>query len=41
MKSGNQVATFPTTVEVIMSSPHFVLGVADRRAGRGYRGIAT
>jgi hypothetical protein len=37
MKPGKQVATFPTTIEAIMSSPHFVLGVADQRAGRGYR----
>jgi hypothetical protein len=37
MKSVKQVATSPTTIEAIMSSPHFVLGVADRRAGRGYR----
>jgi hypothetical protein len=34
MKS--QVATFPTTVEEIMSSPYFGLGAADQRAGRGY-----
>ena len=37
MKSGKQVATSSTTVEAIMSSPHFALGVADRRAGCGYR----
>jgi hypothetical protein len=37
MGSGKQVATFPTTVEEIMASPHFTLGVADQRAGRGYR----
>jgi hypothetical protein len=32
-----QVATSATTVAAIMSSSHFALGVADRRAGRGYR----
>jgi hypothetical protein len=38
MKVGEQVATFCTTIEAIMSSSHFALGVADRRAaGRGYR----
>jgi hypothetical protein len=37
MKSATQVATSPATIEAIMSSPHFVLGVADRGAGRGYR----
>jgi hypothetical protein len=34
---GEQVATFPTTIRAIMSSSHFALGVADKRAGRGYR----
>jgi hypothetical protein len=37
MKSSKQVATYPTTILAIMSSLHFALGVADRRAGRGYR----
>ena len=32
-----QVPTSPTTIEAIMMTPHFALGVVDRRAGRGYR----
>jgi hypothetical protein len=33
---GGQVPTRLATVEEIMSSPTFTLGVADVRAGRGY-----
>jgi hypothetical protein len=35
---GKQVATFPTTIEAIMNTREFVLGVIDARAGRGHRG---
>jgi hypothetical protein len=35
-REGDQVPTRLTTVEEIMSSPMFALGVADTRAGRGY-----
>ena len=34
---GDQVPTRPVTVLEIMSSPTFTLGVADVRAGLGYR----
>jgi hypothetical protein len=33
----SQVPTSLTTIEEVMSSPYFVLGAADQRAGRGYR----
>jgi hypothetical protein len=33
----DQVPTSGTTIEAVMSSPYFALGVADQRAGRGYR----
>jgi hypothetical protein len=32
-----QVPTSGTTIEEVMSSPYFALGVADQRAGRGHR----
>jgi hypothetical protein len=32
-----QVPTSSTTIEEVMSSAYFALGVADQRAGRGYR----
>jgi hypothetical protein len=34
---GAQVPTFLTTIDAIMSTPEFVLGVIDARAGRGHR----
>jgi hypothetical protein len=34
---GAQVPTFPTTIDAIMSTREFVLGVIDGRAGRGHR----
>src|SRR5262249_3644510 len=34
---GKQVATFPTTIEEIMNTREFALGVIDGRAGRGHR----
>src|SRR5262249_19931981 len=34
---GAQVPTFPTTIEEIMGTPEFVLGVIDGRAGRAHR----
>ena len=36
-----QVPTSDTTIEEVMSSPYFALGVADQRAGRGYRSAYT
>jgi hypothetical protein len=33
-----QVSTFPTTIEKIMSTREFALGVIDGRAGRPHRG---
>jgi hypothetical protein len=33
-----QIPNSWTTVEEIMSSPYFALGVADQRAGRGFHG---
>jgi hypothetical protein len=36
-----QVPTFPATIEEIMSTPEFVLGVNDGRAGRGHRSAYT
>ncbi len=37
LKPGDQVPTRPTTVTEIMGSPYFAYGVADKRAGRGFR----
>jgi hypothetical protein len=37
LRDGDQVPTKMTTVLEVMSQPHFALGVADKRAGRGYR----
>jgi hypothetical protein len=37
LRDGAQVPTRPTTIDEIMSSPKFALGVADVRAGRGIR----
>jgi hypothetical protein len=37
MKSFGQVPVVPVTIAEIMSAPHFALGAADQRAGRGYR----
>ena len=34
---GDQVPTRRVTIEEIMAQPHFMLGVADVRALRGYR----
>jgi hypothetical protein len=34
---GKQVPTFPTTIEKIMDTREFALGVIDARAGRGHR----
>jgi len=34
---GKQVPTFPTTIEKIMGTREFVLGVIDGRAGRPHR----
>jgi len=36
-KSKQQVPTSPTTIEEIMATREFALGVIDGRAGRGYR----
>jgi hypothetical protein len=33
----DQVPVIPATVEEIMDAPHFALGAADLRSGRGYR----
>jgi hypothetical protein len=36
LRDGDQIPTRSTTIEAIMSSPKFQLGVEDARAGRGY-----
>jgi hypothetical protein len=32
-----QIPTLPTTIDEIMATPEFAIGVADARQGRGYR----
>jgi hypothetical protein len=38
---GDQIPTHSVTIQEIMSEPSFALGVADVRAGRGFRSAYT